>query len=376
MAALEARLVWRGDAGKHRDRLILPDNAFLADGRWAKAAESARRDGRAELDAAPWIQPAGLAPVELPASHFRMRVAPVPGRFYPRVAFAELAEGPRDTRPARLLAAAEGLIRVDPNHPLAGREVRLEVGPTEAEPAPGLRMRDLFDGPGLQHPPADSAAAYLQLDGFFRQDEASDARFYMQPRFAHHLDAVCRREISALYGRFLAPGHRVLDLMSSWVSHLPEFPPDLHVAGLGMNRDELSANPRLKERVVKDLNERSQLPWGDGAFDLVVCTASIEYLLRPGEVMAEARRILKPGGTFVVTFSDRWFPSKAIRVWSELHPFERLGMVASLIWGAGFVDVETETLRGLKRPEDDKYADQRAFSDPLFAAWGRAPVRA
>jgi SAM-dependent methyltransferase len=146
-----------------------------------------------------------------------------------------------------------------------------------------------------------------------------------------------------------------------------------HLAGLGMNRDELAANPRLNERVVKDLNERSELPWADGAFDLVLCTASIEYLLRPREVMAEARRVLKPGGTCAVTFSDRWFPTKAIRVWSELHPFERLGMVTSLMRGAGFGDLETETLRGLKRPEDDKYADQRAFADPLFAVWGRAP---
>ncbi len=374
MAALEARLLWRSDAGGHRDRLILPDNAFLADGRWAKAAESARREGEAALAAKPWIQPAGLAPLELPASHFRMRVAPVPGRFYPRMAFADLAQGPRDLRPVRLLAAENDLIRVDPNHPLAGSEVRLELGLTEQEPAPGFRMQDVFDGPGLQRPPADSAVAYFQLDGFARQDEAGDAGFYQQPRFTHHLDAACRREISGLYHRFLAPGLRVLDLMSSWVSHLPEMPFATHLAGLGMNRDELAANSRLDERVVKDLNERAELPWAGGVFDLVICTASIEYLLRPREVMAEARRVLKPGGTCVVTFSDRWFPTKAIRVWSELHPFERLGMVTTLMRGAGFVDLETETLRGMKRPEDDKYVDQRAFADPLFAAWGRVPA--
>jgi SAM-dependent methyltransferase len=373
MAALETRLVWRSESASHLDRLILPDNAFLADGRWAKAAGSARCDGMAILDAEPWTQPAGLDPAEFPASHFRMRIAPVPGRFYPRATFADLSRGPRDMWPVRLLAATENMIRVDPNHPLAGSKARLELCSTDLQPAAGIRMRELFEGPGLQRPPADPGCAYWQLDGFARQDEASDARFYEQPRFTHHLDAACSGEISRLYGRFLAPGQSVLDLMSSWISHLPEIPFDTHVAGLGMNRDELVANPRLSERVVKDLNERADLPWGDDCFDLVICTASIEYLLRPREVMGEVCRVLKPGGVCVVTFSDRWFPTKAIRVWSELHAFERLGMVTSLFQAAGFAEIVTETLRGLKRPEDDKYADQRAFADPLFAVWGVRP---
>lgn len=373
MAALEARLVWNGACVSHLDRLILPDNAFLADGRWARAAESARRDGGAGLDPAPWLQPSGLALADTPISHFRMRVAPVPGRYYPRAAFADLAQGPRDMRPARVLALEEDLIRVDPNHPLAVCPTRLEFHATDLEPAHGTRMRELFDGPGMQRPPADPARAYLDLDGFARQDEAGDGKFYGQPRLVHHLDAACRAEITRLYSRFLVPGQRVLDLMSSWVSHLPERA-DLHVAGLGMNRSELSANPRLAERVVKDLNERPELPWSDACFDLVVCTASIEYLLHPREVMAEARRVLKPGGACVVSFSDRWFPTKAIRVWSELHPFERLGLVTSLFQGAGFVGLGTETLRGMKRPEDDKYVDQRVCADPLFAVWGRAQV--
>jgi SAM-dependent methyltransferase len=89
--------------------------------------------------------------------------------------------------------------------------------------------------------------------------------------------------------------------------------------------------------------------------------------------MAEVRRVLKPGGLCVVTFSDRWFPAKAIRIWTELHPFERLALVASLLRDAGLADLQTETLRGLKRPADDKYADQRGCSDPMFAVWGVRP---
>ena len=373
MGALEARLTWASGAARHRERLILADNAFLADGRWAGAAAAARQGGAAALDAAPWTLPAGQEPAWLPRGDCRMRVAPVPGRFYPRIAFAGLAQGLRDLRPVRLLAADAERLLVDANHPLAGVAASLEILRTELEPAPGTRMQELFDGPGMQRPPADPAAAYLGLDGFARQDEAADAHFYRQTRLVHHLDAACRRQIGALYGRYLGPGRRVLDLMSSWASHLPEEPADLHVAGLGMNRDELAANPRLAERVVKDLNERTDLPWGEAAFDLVLCAASVEYLLRPRDVLAEVRRVLKPGGACIVTFSDRWFPGKAIRVWGEIHPFERLGMVLALLNGAGFVDLETETLRGLLRPADDPYVDQRLFADPLYAVVGRAP---
>jgi len=165
----------------------------------------------------------------------------------------------------------------------------------------------------------------------------------------------------------------VLDLMASWQSHLPEQPADIHVAGLGLNAEELRANPRLAEHVVKDLNSRAGLPWNDGTFDAVICAASIEYLVEPHAVLREVGRVLKPGGPLVVTFSDRWFPTKAIRLWSALHPWERLGMVLAWLRDTGFTRLGSETLRGLRRPRDDKYAGQRAYADPLFAAWGVKP---
>jgi SAM-dependent methyltransferase len=368
--AFEARLHWQCDLAIHQDRLRVNDNALLADGRWSNAGKAARELGRVELDPAPWLQPTGQPVADLPMADFRLRQHPVAGRFYPRMAFASLAQGGRDMRPARVQGVAEGRLQVDSNHPLAAWSPRLDLIPVEAAAAQGVRLAELFDGPGMQHPPASLHIAYLHDGGLGRQDDAQDAAFYAAPRLVHHLDRACRGEIAALYGRFLRPGARVLDLMSSWESHLPP-EPEVFVAGLGMNAEELAANPRLGERVVKDLNDRTGLPWADGQFDLVVCTASIEYLVKPSGVMREARRVLRPGGQCVITFSDRWFPPKAIRVWSEIHPFERLGLVLGLLAEAGFTDLHSETLRGLARPEEDRI--ERAWADPLFAAWGVRP---
>jgi SAM-dependent methyltransferase len=372
--AIEASLIWHSRNISHCDRLLVADSALLADGRWARSAEQVRgvEDACVELDAAPWLQPAGLALVELLASQFRLPMQPIPGRYYPRMAFSSLAQSPRDMRPVHVLAVESELLQVEANHPLAESGAKLTLRELPQEPTRGVRMVELFDGPGMQAPALSAGTTYLQSQGLTRKDAAVDAAFYAKPRMTHHLDAVCRAEISALYGRFLKPGQRVLDLMSSWVSHLPASPDELQVAGLGMNAAELASNPRLSERVVHDLNQEAELPWSAAQFDVALCTASIEYLLDPAAVISEVRRVLKPGGVFVITFSDRWFPAKAIQVWSDLHPFERLGMVLSLLRDAGFGALHSETRRGLKRPEDDKYIENRLYSDPLFSAWGIA----
>ena len=371
--SIEAQLHWNDGLLQSVDRLIVPESALAGDERWQAAVKTLSQENMVWLDAAPWIVPSGLASARFPLAAFHLRKLAIPGRFYPRLAFPSLAQGPRDLKPVRLLARDDGQLVVDPNHPLAGLDVRLNLRPSTLACAPRTRLTELFEGSGMQRPLANPLAAYLGLDALSREDEEHDELFYRQPRFTEHLDAVCRAHITQLYARLLLPVASVLDLMASWDSHLPEIPAPVHVAGLGLNGLELHANSRLTERVVKDLNQRPDLPWSDAQFDSVVCTASIEYLVYPLEVIGEVRRVLKPGGIFIVTFSDRWFPPKAIRVWSELHPFERAGLVASLLAKAGFEQLGSETLRGLKRPEDDKYSSQRSFSDPLFAVWGRTP---
>ena len=140
-----------------------------------------------------------------------------------------------------------------------------------------------------------------------------------------HIDDAAIGVVSRLYGKLIRPGADVLDLIGSWASHLPASLPLNSLAVLGINGKELNANSRATERVVHDLNRDPSLPFEEGRFDAVVCTVSVEYLTRPFDVFADAARVLKPGGVFATTFSNRWFPPKAIRVWPVLHEFERMG---------------------------------------------------
>jgi hypothetical protein len=227
-------------------------------------------------------------------------------------------------------------------------------------------------GPGLQGRDRDLRPELLRDAPFERLDANADGVFYTLARTLPHIDAAASEAIAGLHRRLLPEGGRILDLMSSWQSHLPGDREYASVVGLGMNAEELAQNPRLSERLVHDLNGQLPLPFGDGEFDAVICNLSVEYLTQPFAVFAEVARVLKPGGPFVTTFSNRWFPPKVIQLWTQLHEFERLGLVLDYFLESGrFAGLETWSLRGLPRPEGDKYAAQTALADPIYAVWGR-----
>ncbi|MBI2765826.1 MAG: methyltransferase domain-containing protein [Chloroflexi bacterium] len=163
---------------------------------------------------------------------------------------------------------------------------------------------------------------------FRRYDETEDGNFYTQPRLVTHIDDEAIAAARAFYGRMLPAGGRILDLMSSWVSHLPDETEYASVTGLGMNAEELDANPRLAQRVVQDLNRDPRLPFEDGVFDGAIVTVSVQYLTRPTEVFAEVGRVLAPGAPFIVTFSNRCFPTKAVAVWQALGDGDHADLVA------------------------------------------------
>jgi SAM-dependent methyltransferase len=175
----------------------------------------------------------------------------------------------------------------------------------------------------------------LPAAAFRRHDESPDGAFYAAPRFVTHIDAGAIAAVTALYREQLPPGGAVLDLMSSWVSHLPDDVAYARVAGLGMNAAELAANPRLTDWQVQDLNADPRLPYGDGEFDAVGCCVSVQYLTRPDAVFREVARVLRPGGACVVTFSDRCFPTKAVAAWQALDDAGHAQLVAAYLAAAG-----------------------------------------
>ena len=194
-------------------------------------------------------------------------------------------------------------------------------------------------------------------DFFARGDETEDASFYAFPRFVTHIDDGAIGAVGDLYEELGVRG-AVLDLMSSWVSHFRVAPDALTV--LGMNADELAANPQARAWVVHDLNADPVLRFGDDAFDHAVCCVSVDYLTRPIEVFREVARVVRPGGVFVCTFSNRLFPAKAIRGWLHSESATHCEIVASYFRAAGGYD--TPVARLCPTPPG---------GDPLYAVWAR-----
>jgi len=309
------------------------------------------------------------------------RQALIAGRFYPQGVISGLPgifKG--NITPFRLVDIDHARAVADLNHPLAGRALDLDIKVISIQPRARERggscmdwMQTVLDGPGMQQRiERDRPTPFITGPVLGREDEEPDHVFYQTDRFVPHIDKTASSRLSNLYGRIISPGHRVLDLMAGWTSHLPDTFAGGRVYGLGMNPNELGANPLLSNTIVRDLNQTRALPFEDGFFDAVICSLSVEYLTRPVEIFVEAGRVLKPGGVFAVSFSNRWFPEKAIWIWKDLHEFERLGMVLEYFHDAGcFKHLETFSVRGYPRPRDDTYADRLLLSDPVFMVIGK-----
>jgi SAM-dependent methyltransferase len=167
----------------------------------------------------------------------------------------------------------------------------------------------------------------LQPEFFRRLDDSEDELFYLTPRLVVHIDDAAIGTVGEIYLNHLPRGGAILDLMSSWRSHLPPALMPSRVVGLGLNRSEMEDNPALTEIVTHNLNRTPQLPFDDASFDGAVLTVSVQYLLHPLEVFAEVGRVLKPGAPFVVTFSNRMFPTKAVAIWANATEQQRVDLV-------------------------------------------------
>ena len=202
----------------------------------------------------------------------------------------------------------------------------------------------------------------LPEETFRRYDERPDEEFYALPRFVTHIDDRAIAAVTQLYRELFPEAGAILDLMSSWISHLPPEVSYSRVIGLGINEEELRRNERLDASVVQNLNSVPELPFGDGEFDGVGICVSIDYLTRPVEVLREVGRVLKAGAPVVITFSNRCFPTKAVAVWHQLDDRDRMKLVERYLQEAG----NFRNIRSLDR------SPGRLFSDPLYAVIGES----
>jgi len=191
---------------------------------------------------------------------------------------------------------------------------------------------------------------------FERADQSSDPSFYSSPRLVTHIDEQAISAVGTLYDELGIDGD-VLDLMGSWVSHFRS--PPAHLTVLGMNVAELGQNRSASATVVHDLNADPLLPFSDGSFDAVVCCVSVDYLTRPVEVFTEVARVLCPERPFVCTFSNRCFPTKAIRGWLSADDEQRCAIVRRYFLLSG----------SFGEPHSERRTPPEHRGDPLLAVW-------
>ncbi|KPK28708.1 MAG: hypothetical protein AMJ61_01350 [Desulfobacterales bacterium SG8_35_2] len=391
LASIEFELNWQSPEAKHSELYYAPNVNMWRDIFPAKVEKEilGSRENQTLTFA---FRPGTVVPefsshniLDLSPEQFRgihvagRKIIPQPGRFYPSGLLRNVAGVfPQSLAPFRVIGLDGAKIQVDLNHPLCKQALELKIQVRSIRRASverGGRCTDWLEevtrnGPGMQARANGRKTVFNSRRIHDRQDENADSRFYAAPRLVGHIDAQADSMLCRIYTSFLNRNDRVLDLMSSVQSHLPENY-DLAITGLGLNNVELQKNPALNSHLVHDLNETGLLPFSNNSFDVVVCSLSIEYLTNPYEIINEISRVLVPGGRILISFSNRWFPPKVTRLWLEIHDFERMGLVLDFLLDNGlFTKLQTFSARNWPRPADDRHAGEIASSDPVFVVAG------
>lgn len=202
----------------------------------------------------------------------------------------------------------------------------------------------------------------FRSENFLRIDERPDEDFYSIPRLVHHIDDAACIALSSFYASIITEGSIVLDLMSSWVSHLPESPKPATVTGHGMNKQELDANPILDHYFIQNLNKTIKLPLNDDTYNFCLIAVSVQYLVDPVGVFSEIGRILKPGGSLIISFSNRMFPTKAVAIWRKMDANGQGDLIRSYL-------EKTTAFRAIEHIDISPNPNK---TDPLFVVTAQA----
>lgn len=309
-------------------------------------------------------------------------IEPMVGRFYPRGMLDGVEDCFKmDNRPFRILEKSHDTLKVDLNHPLGMFPIKLSatiIDVFDANQQNGGRCNDIAEtittnGPGFQTLLADSPFDFSQGMPFIRKIEDDDAVFYQSiDSTSPSVDRAAIEQLQQFYLEHLKDDSSILDLMAGPDSYLPDSLKNLNVTGLSIKEQDLQSNPALSQHTLHDLNKQPELPYDDQQFDTVICAFSVEYMIQPIKVFQEVARILKPGGAFLISFSERFYEKKVIALWDDLHLFERMGIVLEYFRQSDkFENLQTESIRGLIRHEDDPFISKTVHSCPIYMVSGK-----
>ncbi|MCW8929892.1 MAG: class I SAM-dependent methyltransferase [Gammaproteobacteria bacterium] len=304
-------------------------------------------------------------------------IEPTVGRFYPRGMLEDVEDCFKmDNRPFRILGKTHDTLKIDLNHPLGTFPIKLTATITDvfdANQQNGGRCNEIAEtittnGPGLQTLLKDTPFDFSQGMPFMRKIEDDDATFYDSIDTSSPIvDRKAIEQLEQFYNEHINDNSMILDLMAGPNSYLSNNFNDLDVSGLSIKEKDLQSNPALNQYIQHDLNKQPELPYDDAHFDAVICSFSVEYMTQPIKVFQDVARILKPGGSFLISFSERYYDKKVIALWDDLHLFERMGIVLEYYRQSGeFEELYSESIRGLIRHEDDPFVNKTVHSCPMY----------
>ena len=208
----------------------------------------------------------------------------------------------------------------------------------------------------------------LSNEDRYKIDSSDDQIFYQQPRYVHHLSSSFRDRLSNLYSEYLCSHHIILDLMSSWVSHLPIKTQYKKIIGHGMNEAELSANNRLDSFWVQNLNKSQKMPIEDSTIDIGLIVAGWQYLQYPEKVSLELSRILKSDSLLIISFTNRAFWTKSPNIWSNSSENGRIAYIKSVLSDNGW---KIDKIFSEKTFENKLFGFYSSESDPFYSVVAR-----